>query len=62
MVIYGLPGRNQNTESWMGRHFSALGIVQGEIAHYRHWNESGEADVEFEARRLQGRSENRRLS
>lgn len=54
MIIYGLPGRKEDTEAWMEQLFCALSMVCIQVAHYRHWDEPLSANPEFEALRLKG--------
>ena len=53
MQVIGLPGRSRETKEWMQRLLASLGIAEPAIAHYRHWDSEIEADVSYEAERLQ---------
>ena len=54
MKLLGLPGRNPETEAWMGAITSSLKLGQSatEVAHYGHWDNGGDPDVPGEAARL----------
>lgn len=54
MKLIGLPGRNPETEAWMGAITGSLSLGQSatEVAHYLHWDNAGDPDVPGEAARL----------
>ena len=47
--VLGLPGRNPETESWLGRLLDTLGAEDSEVARYQHWQGNEEPDVAAEA-------------
>ena len=55
MRVIGLPGRNPETEAWMGTLTASLQLGQTvtEVAHYRHWDTGANPDVAHEAGRIQ---------
>ena len=52
MEVIALPGRRQETESWLRSVLIAAALPVDAIVRYRHWDAPVAADVEFEAERL----------
>ncbi|MFA6313994.1 MAG: hypothetical protein WCV99_18855 [Sterolibacterium sp.] len=52
MNVIALPGRNQQTESWLRSVLLEAELPVDGMLRYRHWDSAVDADVDFEAERL----------
>ena len=52
MQVIGLPGRHPDTELWLRAVLIAAELPVLGIAHYRHWDEAVDPDVEWESQLL----------